>query len=237
MVRSSLFKAVFYFWTALFCILYLPLMWLGRDDLIAFQRLWSHGVLVLLKVFMNISLEIKGQENISKGGALYAMKHQSSFDTFIMHTIVKKPAFVMKKELIKIPLYGSFCLKTGMIPVDRDGGLKELKTLIQKSAKAIKENRQVIIFPEGSRINPGDKAEYQPGIFGIYKYTKVPVIPVALNSGLYWPKRGHLIAGGVITFEFLKAIEPDKKKADFMKILEDVIESASSNLIKNPTIS
>lgn len=231
-LRSSLFKALFYVWTALFCILYLPLMWLPRNSLIACQRLWSHGVLVILRLIMNIKLEIRGIEKIPHSGAILAMKHQSSFDTFVMHTVVRYPAFVMKQELIKIPLYGSFCLNTGMIPVDRDGGLKALKSLMKKSSETIKDGRQLIIFPEGSRTIPGDHVEYQSGIFGIYKFTKEPVIPVALNSGVFWPKKGHLVPGGTIVFDFLDPIEIGKSKVDFMETLESSIEAASSNLLK-----
>ena len=233
MVRSSLFKAVFYIWTTLFCVLYLPLMWMPRNGLIAFQRLWSHGVRFLLRLIINIRLDVRGVENIPSGGALIAMKHQSSFDTFVMHTVVSHPAFVMKRELLKIPLYGSFCVNTGMIPVDRDGGLKALKSLMKQSAEAINDDRQLIIFPEGSRTIPGDHVEYQSGIFGIYKYTKRPVVPVALNSGVYWPKKGHLVAGGVITFDFLEPIEAGKAKAEFMVLLEKNIEQASINLLEN----
>lgn len=232
-LRSNLFKGVFYLWTTLFCILYLPLMWLPRNGLIACQRVWSYGVRFLLKAIMNIRLEIHGSENIPKGGALIAMKHQSSFDTFIMHTVVSHPAFVMKQELLKIPLYGSFCLNTGMIPIDRDGGLRALKDLMKKSAAAVKDDRQLIIFPEGSRTIPGDKVDYQSGIFGIYKFTKEPVIPVALNSGVYWPKKGPLVPGGVIVFDFLKPIEAGKKKDEFMELLETNIENGSRLLIKS----
>lgn len=230
-LRSILFKMVFYLWTALFCVLYLPLMWMPRNGLIAFQRFWSHGVRFILRIIMNIRLEIRGADNIPSGGALIAMKHQSSFDTFVMHTVVSHPAFVMKIELLKIPLYGSFCVNTGMIPVDRDGGIKALKSLMQKSAAAINDDRQLIIFPEGSRTIPGDHVEYQSGIFGIYKYTKRPVVPVALNSGLYWPKVGHLVPGGVIIFDFLEPIEAGKAKDEFMVLLENKIESASNKLI------
>lgn len=230
-LRSGLFKMVFYLWTALFCVLYLPLMWMPRDGLIAFQRFWSHGVRFILRAIMNIRLEVRGEENIPAGGALIAMKHQSSFDTFVMHTVVSHPAFVMKIELLKIPLYGSFCVNTGMIPVDRDGGLKALKSLMQQSAAAINDERQLIIFPEGSRTIPGDHVEYQSGIFGIYKYTKRPVIPVALNSGLYWPKVGPLVPGGVIYFDFLEPIEAGKAKDEFMALLENKIETASNALI------
>lgn len=231
-LRSSLFKGVFYLWTALFCILYLPLFWMPRNALIAFQSIWSHGVRVILRVIVNIRLEVRGRENIPKGGALIAMKHQSSFDTFVMHTVVTHPAFVMKKELLKIPLYGHFCVNTGMIPIDRDGGLKALKKLMLDSAKSIVDKRQLIIFPEGSRTLPGDHVEYQSGIFGIYKYTKHPVIPVALNSGVYWPKKGHLVPNGVIVFDFLEPIDAGLKKEDFMTTLEKNIETASLSLIK-----
>ncbi len=230
-LRSSLFKIVFYLWTALFCILYLPLFWLPRNGLIEFQRIWSHGVRILLRVIMNIKIEVRGMENVPSGGALIAMKHQSSVDTFVMHTIVSHPAFVMKKELLKIPLYGRFCVNTGMIPVDRDGGLKTLKLLMQDSAEAIDQDRQLIIFPEGSRSLPGSHVEYQSGIFGIYKYTKEPVIPVGLNSGVYWPKRGNLVPGGSIIFDFMAPIEAGLPKDDFMTALEERIENSSAQLL------
>jgi len=230
-LRSGMFKAVFYVWTAIFCLLYLPLFWMPRNGLIAFQGIWSHGVRVILRAIMNIRLEVRGAENIPRGGALIAMKHQSSFDTFVMHTVVSHPAFVMKKELLKIPLYGQFCVNTGMIPVDRDGGLKALKSLMKQSSEAINDGRQLIIFPEGSRTIPGDHVEYQSGIFGIYKYTKQPVIPVALNSGVYWPKKGHLQAGGVIVFDFLEPIKAGKGKKEFMELLENKIEGSSNQLI------
>jgi 1-acyl-sn-glycerol-3-phosphate acyltransferase len=160
-------------------VLYLPLFWLPTNGLIAFQGIWSRGVRVILQVIMNIRLEIRGSKYIPTGGALIAMKHQSSFDTFVMHTVVSHPAFVMKKELLRIPLYGQFCLNTGMIPIDRDGGLRALKRLMKDAKKSINEERQLIIFPEGSRTYPGQHVEYQSGIFGIYKYTKKAVIPVA----------------------------------------------------------
>ena len=232
MLRSILFKAVFYSWTALFCILYIPFFWLSRNALIACQRWWSYGVLFFLKIIMNIRLEIRGIENVPEGGAFIAMKHQSSFDTFVMHTVVSHPAFIMKKELLKIPLYGQFCKNTGMIPVDREGGLKALKDMMQTSGAAIEDGRQLIIFPEGSRTLPGDHIKYQSGIFGIYKYAKEPVIPVALNSGLYWPKNGPLVAGGNIVFDFLEPIEAGLSKNYFMETLEKKIEDASRNLIK-----
>lgn len=231
MLRSGLFKVVFYLWTALFCVLYVPFFWLSRDALITCQRWWSHGVLVILKVIMNIRLEVRGVENVPKGGGFLAMKHQSSFDTFVMHTIVSHPAFIMKKELLKIPLYGQFCKNTGMIPVDREGGLKALKDMMQKSDSAIKDGRQLIIFPEGSRTLPGADVKYQSGIYGTYKFTKVPVIPVALNSGVFWPKKGHLVAGGTIVFDFLEPIEPGLAKKEFMDLLEEKIETASKNLL------
>ncbi|MDG1708940.1 MAG: lysophospholipid acyltransferase family protein [Emcibacteraceae bacterium] len=233
MLRSGLFKFVFYLWTALFCILYIPFFWLSRDALITCQRWWSHGVLFFLKLVMSIRLEVRGLEHLPKGGAFLAMKHQSSFDTFVMHTVVSHPAFVMKKELLKIPLYGQFCKNTGMIPVDRDGGLKALKDMMQKSSAAMENGRQLIIFPEGSRTLPGaESVKYQSGIFGIYKYAKKPVVPVALNSGVFWPKKGHLVSGGTIVFDFLEPIEAGLKKNEFMDTLQKDIETASLKLIE-----
>lgn len=233
-IRSLVFKGVFYFWSFLCCLVAVPLMYLPKCPpkwLLAIQTVWSHGILVLLRAIVGLKVEVQGRENIPEGGSLLAVKHQSSFDTFVMHTIVQAPAFIMKKELLKIPLYGRFCEKSGMIPIDRDAGPKSMRELLKRTKSAIEQQRSVIIFPEGSRSEPGSHHSYQPGIFGIYKVLKKPVVPVALNTGLYWPKKGSLQTGGIMVLKFLPAIEPGKSREEFLGDLENSIEKASLDLL------
>lgn len=230
-LRSFVFKMVFYFWTAFICVFCSPAMLLERRHLVACQTVWSHGVIWLLRFIMNIRVETRGLENLPVGGRLIAMKHQSMLDTFVMHALIGDPAFVMKEELLKIPLYGAFCKKAGMIPIDRDGGSQTMRLLMRRSKAAIEEGRSVIIFPEGSRSVPGEKHPYQPGVYGIYKYTKAPVVPVGVNSGVAWPKHGPLQTNGTIIFDFCPALAPGLDKDIFLNKLETHIEESSMALL------
>lgn len=175
-------------------------------------------------------MEVRGRQHISTGPVIYAMKHQSMLDTFVMHSILDDPAFVMKQELLEIPLYGRLCEKVGNITIDRDMGVKSLKKMLGQSRAEISRGRSVIIFPEGSRARPGEKHPYQPGIFGIYKYLKVPVVPVAVNTGVFWPRKGA-VKGGMFVIEFLPPIAPGLQKEAFMDKLEETIETASQLLL------
>ena len=175
-------------------------------------------------------MEVRGREHIAQGPVIYAMKHQSMLDTFVMHSIVKDPAFILKKELLKIPLYGRLCQGAGNIPIDRDMGLKSMKKMLHRSAEETKNGRPIIIFPEGSRAEPGEQHPYLSGIFGIYKHLKIPVVPIAVNTGLYWPRTGDLKPGNYV-IEFMDPIAPGLKKAEFMTTLEQMIEGASRKLL------
>lgn len=175
-------------------------------------------------------MDVRGREHISKTPVIYAMKHQSMLDTFIMHAILENPTFIMKEELLDIPLYGRVCEKVGNIPIDREMGMKSMRKMLTRSMEEVNEGRSVIIFPEGSRAVPGKKHPYMSGIFGIYKYLKIPVVPVAVNTGLYWPKKGN-IRKGTFVVEFLPPIDIGLQKDDFMHKLEETIEMASQHLL------
>jgi len=175
-------------------------------------------------------MEVRGEEYIAKSPVIYAMKHQSMLDTFIMHSILDDPSFIMKEELLNIPLYGRLCEKVGNIPIDREMGMKSMKKMLVRSRKEIDDGRPVIIFPEGSRAKPGEKHPYLSGIFGIYKYLKVPVVPIAVNTGLFWPRDG-VTRKGTFVIEFLPPIPPGLQKEAFMDQLEDVMETACQSLL------
>jgi 1-acyl-sn-glycerol-3-phosphate acyltransferase len=196
----------------------------------AFQTRWSRSVRFWLRLIQGLKMEVRGPEHISKSPVIYAMKHQSMLDTFVMHSILDDPTFIMKDELLNIPLYGRLCEKVGNIPIDRDMGMKSMKKMLTRSRKEVDAGRSVIIFPEGSRALPGEKHPYLSGIFGIYKYLKIPVVPIAVNTGIYWPKKGHS-RKGVFVIEFLPPIAPGLKKDAFMGQLEEAIETASQKLL------
>ncbi len=232
-LRSVIFKFVFYVWGTIACLIGAPALYLPgapRRWLVRLQTLWSQSVIFWLRTVLNLRMEIRGAEHIAKGPVIYAMKHQSMLDTFIMHAIIHDPSFIMKKELLKIPLYGRLCAKVGNIPIDREMGRKSMKQMLLRSHQEKDAGRPVVIFPEGSRAAPGEKHPYMTGIFGIYKYLKVPVVPVAVNTGLFWPRDGKL-KKGTFVIEFLPPIEPGIQKQDFMSTLEGSIETASRKLL------
>lgn len=232
-LRSSIFRAVFYVWGALCCFIWAPFLYIPgvpRQWHAAFQTFWCRSVGFWLRLLQGLRMEVRGGENISATPVIYAMKHQSMLDTFIMHVILDDPTFIMKEELLNIPLYGRLCDKVGNIPIDRDMGMKSMKRMLIRSRKETDDGRSVIIFPEGSRAMPGEKHPYLSGIFGIYKYLKVPVVPIAVNTGVYWPKKGRTKKGTFI-IEFLPPIAPGLQKAEFMDQLEEAIETASKKLL------
>lgn len=232
-LRSSIFRTFFYVWTALACLIWSPLLYIpgvSRRWHAAFQTKWSRSVGFWLRIIQGLKMEVRGKEHISKSPVIYAMKHQSMLDTFIMHSILDDPSFIMKEELLNIPLYGRLCDKVGNIPIDRDMGMKSMKKMLVRSRKETDDGRSVIIFPEGSRAAPGEKHPYLSGIFGIYKYLKVPVVPVAVNTGLYWRKGGYT-KKGTFVIEFLPPIAPGLQKGEFMAKLEEAIETACQDLL------
>jgi 1-acyl-sn-glycerol-3-phosphate acyltransferase len=182
-------------------------------------------------VFVNLEFEVIGNEFIVDGAALYAAKHQSAWDTFIYFLILKNPSYILKKELHKIPFWGMAANKYGAISVDRKGGASSLKQLINDTKDRLLQNYSVIIFPEGTRSAPGIKMPYHPGIAALYAVTDVPVIPVAVNSGLFWGRRSFVKRPGVITIEFLPPIDQGLKRRDFMEKLELTVEVATDRLI------
>lgn len=229
-VRAYAFKVLLVLWTALVGGSTLPALLLPRAASFAIQRWWGRGVIALLAWLFGIRHRIVGAERIPAGPVILAAKHQSAWDTVILVVSDPPPAFIIKQELARIPIYGWFCLKSGMIPVDRDGGAKALKAMRAKALKRAAEGRNIVIFPEGTRVTPGQRLEYQAGVVSLYKALQAPVVPVALNSGYFWPKAGLTGRRGVITLEYLEPIPPGLDKKQFLATLEERIESAVARL-------
>ncbi len=194
-------------------------------------RVWAKFAIISLRLICGIKMEIRGKEYTPKGGAIVACKHQSAWETFIFYALCDSPVYILKKELTNIPIFGWYMKAIKTIELDRKKGIASVKYLINQSCDRIEKNRQVIIFPEGTRIKSGEKGKYKAGIAAIYLKADVPVTPVALNSGVCWGKNSYIKRSGTIIIEFLPPIEQGLKKTDFMKTLEDKIEKASNNLL------
>ena len=229
-VRSLLYVALFYLWTALVAVLCTPILFGPTRWSLGMFHYWSRGVIGLL-VVCGIKVEVRGREHMPKGPALIAPKHQCMLDVFAQFGVLPSSCFVMKKELMWIPWFGWYAQKVGSIVVDREAGASALKKMVREAKALFADHRQIIIFPEGHRQPIGAAPDYKPGIAALYREIDVPVHPVATNSGVHWPRHGFLRHPGTIVFEYLEPIPPGLKRAEFMRILQDRIETASAALL------
>jgi 1-acyl-sn-glycerol-3-phosphate acyltransferase len=230
-LRSLLFQIAFLGWSTLVALYSLVPLALGnRGHIFSIGGVWSDGINLLLRALCGIHVRIEGTENIPAGAAMIAAKHQSLWDTAQVLRLFRGPAIVMKQELLRIPIYGALCRAQGMIAVDRAGGAKALKAMLKDAREAAAAGRKLLIFPQGTRTLPGESAPYQPGVAALYRDLKIPVVPVALNSGFFWPKRGLLRRPGTIVLRFLPPIAPGLDRDAFMAALESRIETAQAAL-------
>lgn len=227
-LRSFLFQLFFWLWSATMAILMLVTLPLPRPINRAAMRFWSQGVILGLRILAGVRVEVRGQ--VPTGPALIAAKHQSMFDVFSQFAILPDACFVMKKELLMVPLFGWHGLKARMIVVDRDGHSAALKKLVRDSVDRMKETRQVVIFPEGTRGKVGEPGDYKPGIAALYRELELPVTPLALNCGQHWLHKSLLIQPGVIVFEYLPPIPAGLKRGEFMRELQTRIDGATKAL-------
>lgn len=231
MARSLLFNTLFFVTTTLFVVIGSPFLFLPRGWAMAALRVHARFELFLLRAIVGTKIEVRGRENIPAGPCLVASKHQSAWETFALIPIFRDPALLMKRELFWIPFHGWFSYKFQMIPVDRDKGPSALRRMLRSARKRIDEGREIIIFPEGTRRAPGAPPDYKTGIVLLYDALQVPCVPVALNSGLFWPRRSVLRRPGTIVIEILLPIRPGLPKDEFLHRLETAIESASNRLL------
>lgn len=230
-LRSIAFVALFYLWSAVLAIPMLPLLVCPPRWTLAAFRFWARGVVWLLGVCCAIEVELRGREHVPQGRALIAAKHQCMFDVFAQFAWLDEPCFVMRKELMIIPFFGWYAWKAGMIVVDREGRAPALRKLVRDARARLVDPRPIVIFPEGHRGEPGVAGDYQPGVAGLYRDLGLTAHPVATNSGIHWPAHGFLRRPGTIVYEYLEPIPAGLKRAEFMRRLEDEIESASNSLL------
>ncbi|WP_332766323.1 lysophospholipid acyltransferase family protein [Phenylobacterium sp.] len=230
-LRSFVFVALFYLWSVFVAVGLSPALLGPRPWTMTLIGMWGKGVVWLLEVCCDIKVEVRGKQYMPVGAALVAPKHQCMFDVFAQFAWLPKACFVMKKELTWIPFFSWFAARARMIVVDREGHSTALRKLIRDANDRFADKRQLLIFPEGTRVDPGQKADYKPGIAALYREINVPVVPVATNSGVHWPRHGFMRKPGTIVFEYLEPIAPGLKRAEFMRLLEERIEAASAKLL------
>ena len=232
LLRSAAFNVAFFGFTALNLIAAIPVLLMpGSRGALAIARTWAKVVFTLLRFVVGLRWELRGRAELLQGPALIASKHQSAWDTIVFSLLCTQPTYAMKKELLAVPLYGWLALKQGHIAVDRKAGAAAVRQLLRAAKAALTAGRQIVLFPEGTRVPAGEHRPYQPGIAGVYASLGVPVVPVALNSGLFWPRRSFLKHPGTIVFEVLPEIPPGLPRETFMHELETRIESACTRLI------
>ncbi len=234
-LRSALFNAAFFVWTALSMLVCMPLLTVPRAFR-ACMRFWAGGVAWLLEIIVGVTTTVRGRANIPDGPVVFASKHQSAWDTIMFFRLLPHPAYVVKQELTRIPVYSWLGRATGWITVDREGGGRAMKGLVRDVRAALAKGHQPLIFPEGTRSAPGQRLPYQPGVAALYALLEVPVVPVALNSGQFWGRRSFMKHPGRIVVEFLPPIFPGLDKQRFLAELEERIETATTTLIAESAV-
>ncbi len=234
-LRALLFNLAFFALAVGMGLACLPALVLPRRAASAVGRLWARASLGLLAGIVGLRWRVTGREHLpDQGPALVAAKHQSAFDTLVWMLLLPDTCYVLKRELLRIPVYGWYLRRAGMIAVDRSAGAGAMRGLIRDSRAALAEGRQVVIFPEGTRTAPGAEAPYQPGIAALYARAGLKVIPVATDSGMFWGRRSFLKQPGTITVAVQPPIAPGLTRAAFLATLQARIEPASRALAGLP---
>lgn len=241
LLRSVLFNIAVYVNFLVQAIVFSPVLLLPERCFWPIGRFWVRSTLWLHRTICGIDDEIRGRENIPSGGFIVASKHQSAWETLRLVELLPRPSFILKRSLLWLPLFGWYLKKAGMVPVDRGRGSAAIATMTEHARRAIREGRQIIIFPEGTRRPPLAPPQYRHGVARLYHALGVPCLPVALNSGLFWPRRTMIHRPGTILLACLPAIPPGREPEAFAEDLEAAIEAATEELIaesldRDPTL-
>lgn len=229
-LRAALFNLLFWLWSVLMVVALLPAApFLRPEGVRAYARFWERGIHLLLRLIVGLRHEVRGAPPAEP--CLLAAKHQSAWETLALHVIVPNLAVGLKEELTRIPLFGWYLMKTQNIRIDRGGAAAALRSLVAGAKAALDQGLHVLVFPEGTRRPPGAPPDYKVGVAALYLQLGVPCVPIALNSGVFWGRRAFLKRPGTIIVEFLEPIPPGLKRAEFMRLLEERIETATARLV------
>lgn len=234
-LRQIFFNIAFYGYTVLTCILYTPLLWLPRPYFLKLLQFYFETVHQIEKVVLGLDFVVRGAENIPKEGPfLVGAKHHSAYETMKLHLLFKDPAIIMKKELMQIPLWGWHAQKARMIGIDRSSREVALTSLVDGAKRIQSEGRPLVIFPQGTRVAIDEsvsKRPYKGGIARMYEATNQVVLPLAMNSGLYWKRNAFFKKPGTVIFEIFPPIPAGLSPNDMMRQLQDTVENGSARLV------
>ena len=231
LLRSVLFNILFYLNLLVYLIAAFPTFFFPYHAVVVLAKAWGRTNLWLLRVVCGIDVAWSGLEKIPPGPLIVASKHQSSWETFALLTLFADPTFIVKRELMWIPFFGWYIWKARMIPVDRGAGTQALVLMTEKARVELQHDRQLVIFPEGTRRAIGAEPAYKFGVAHLYAEIGVPCLPVALNSGLAWPRRKFLRYPGTVRVEILDPIPPGIARGEFFQRLRSDIEQATARLV------
>ena len=230
-LRSLVFNVLFYLAFLFWVVVALPTFLMPRSATMRVAIWWASTVNLMMRLICNIEVEFRGLEKIPTGPLVVASKHQSMWETISLLRFFEAPFFAIKRELKFIPIFGLFLIKTNMIAIDRSAGGRALIKMARRAAEEVRRGRQFVIFPEGTRTAPGAPPQYKSGIALIYADCGVPCLPVALNSGLFWPRRTFMRYPGTLVVEFLDPLPPGLPRDEFLARLKAAIEETSDRLV------
>lgn len=235
LIRSSLYVLWLYGWMFVLGVIFLPSLILPRAVIVFGIRTYARLVVFGARWICGIKVELRGRQHIPGGPILLAGKHQAMLDVFIPFLIVKDPLIVMKRELLWYPILGWYAVKSRQLWIDRDGGAKTMRRMLKVAHDEVRKGagRQMLIYPEGTRVEPGAPPQYKPaGVRGFYKALDVPLVPLATNAGLCWPAHGLIRRPGTVVYEALPAIEPGLDGKAMMAQLERELEAGTARLLE-----
>jgi len=232
LVRSLLFNLLLWLWSAFLVLILAPVApFVSPPAIRRYAAFWMRGVHALLAAIVGLRFRVEGLEHLPDRPCIIASKHQSSFETLLFHTIRPDIAIGLKEELIRIPLFGWYLRIAQNIAIDRGGAAKAMRSLIRGAETAVENGLSILIFPEGNRRAVGAPPAYKPGVAALYMALDVPVVPVALDSGRFWPRRSFVKRPGTITVRFLEPIPPGLDRQAFMRLLQERTEAACAAIM------
>jgi 1-acyl-sn-glycerol-3-phosphate acyltransferase len=232
-IRSLIFNVVFVLNNAVWFVVMLPLLLLPRKPFFRYCcHPWCWSNLKLHSWICGVKMEFRGRENLPEGGFMVAAKHQSAWETMALAAMVPEPRYILKRELMWVPLFGFYLMRGGQVPINRGKRSEAIAAMNKAADLAIKEGGQLLIFPEGTRRPVGAPPSYKLGVAHLYEALNTKVVPVAINAGVFWPRRTFLKYPGTIVMEFLPPIEPGMDKDAFLALVQEQIETATNRLVE-----
>jgi 1-acyl-sn-glycerol-3-phosphate acyltransferase len=231
-LRSLVYNVLFYLLLVFWIIVAIPTILMPPRAFMSVAKSWARSSIWLMRVVCRTRVDYRGLEKIPKGPLIVASKHQSMWETFALLQFFDRPLFIYKRELAWIPFFGWYLIKSNMIGVDRGGGMRSLMEMARRAPEEVRRGRQLIIFPEGTRTAVDAPPSYKTGVGQIYVNSRVRCLPVALNSGLFWPRRTFMRYPGTLVVEFLDPLPPGLSRKEFIARVSTAIEDATSRLVE-----